>query len=97
MGLYQKLKTMTDETRRLRFELQGAMKFNNAIMIRELSYKLSINNAKIVDLVMDRLERVQKPDAGGYSDILTTTVNSNINITKDTPVDINLDTPDRAE
>lgn len=80
----------TDKTRQLRGQLQAARNSNNLNAIKEYSFKLAVNNAEIVDMLMDFLERVEKSDTDGS---IASAINSAIHVQQNAPVYIY--SPDR--
>ncbi len=91
------LKELTDVTRELRTKLHGAMIFNNQQKINEFTYKLSVNNSKIVDMLMDRLERIEKSDTASDSYGLTSSIGTNVKVPKYPSIDVHLNGTDVPE
>ena len=76
-------KQKTNRTLHLRGQLQAARNSNNLNAIKEYSFKLAVNNAEIVDLLVDFLERVEKSDADGA---VRSAIDSAINIPQNAAV-----------
>ena len=84
------LKGLTNNARDIRTQLYAAMTFKNDNKIKELSYRLTVINANIVDLVIDRLERIEKTHTGN---VISSPIDANIKVKDYTPM--NLDSIDR--
>jgi hypothetical protein len=90
MSTRAKLKELSQHSLELRTALQGAMQFKNAAAEKEILYKLSANNALVVDAVVDYLarleylEQVQDP----YPQRVIPAGDTDVKVTKHTPINL---------
>lgn len=88
------LENLTEEIKKLRIELNGALKFNNTSEIARLSKLLTYKNSKVSDVVMDILEKQRYADT---NTTVSSTVTADINIPEDSATNLYSIRRDRGE
>lgn len=86
--MFNDIKDLSKLSLELRTHLMAAQKFNNQSEINKYSYQLIYNNARIVDQVIDILERVEKSYT---NNVISSPIPSDVDITEYTPM--NFDSP----